>query len=654
MAGKIKNNKHLINAPAGSGKTTYIRNELKSICLNNPGSRILCITYTNRAADELKKNLESANITVSTIHSYINDLISPFYSHKEVLDLYWEIYTEKIKDRIKNVTNDENIQKSNQYYIEKYGELTEKFVRENLSELSYGETPFTSLYTGKLSHDDLLMFANKLIKRYPILLRKIGDKYNYIFIDEYQDTSAYVLDIFYDAVENSRENIQIYLFGDRMQQIYKNYDGSFEEKLKAFDTSGQLGTNFRSIGNIVSILNNIYNDSSFKQKTAKNNIDVVPDIMPQVIISSNTQECICELQKEFPEILTLYLMNKEKYQEIGAKNLYNAYESMEKYSFGRKYSPTDILSDMSRDNPDILMKFLFLLNNIMNFYANENYGMVISLCKKESKFFDSSQLKIKKHTDKQRVKNKFDKIQAEYEKDGCLIRDMIECLFTNGFIPEAVKNDFEESTEYQGVLNTKVIEVKNLASYLNMPHISTQHGVKGESHPSVIFVASDNNSTPNVRMYPFFEIWSNLDFSLPQFETLFYSYSRLIEKVEAELGMKISELTAETHNKSEKNKDILAKYSNKVLETYRENKIFDALCKDDFIAYLAKQNVKNAKNIFKITKMEGILTAYKLFYVGCSRARKNLIVVVNADKIDGFKEAFINKMKKIGFSVCYK
>lgn len=654
MAGKIKNNKHLINAPAGSGKTTYIRNELKSICLNNPGSRILCITYTNRAADELKKNLESANITVSTIHSYINDLISPFYSHKEVLDLYWEIYTEKIKDRIKNVTNDENIQKSNQYYIEKYGEVTEKFVRENLSELSYGETPFTSLYTGKLSHDDLLMFANKLIKRYPILLRKIGDKYNYIFIDEYQDTSAYVLDIFYDAVENSRENIQIYLFGDRMQQIYKNYDGSFEEKLKAFDTSGQLGTNFRSIGNIVSILNNIYNDSSFKQKTAKNNIDVVPDIMPQVIISSNTQECICELQKEFPEILTLYLMNKEKYQEIGAKNLYNAYESMEKYSFGRKYSPTDILSDMSRDNPDILMKFLFLLNNIMTFYANENYGMVISLCKKESKFFDSSQFKIKKHTDKQRVKNKFDKIQAEYEKDGCLIRDMIECLFTNGFIPEAVKNDFEESTEYQGVLNTKVIEVKNLASYLNMPHISTQHGVKGESHPSVIFVASDNNSTPNVRMYPFFEIWSNLDFSLPQFETLFYSYSRLIEKVEAELGMKISELTAETHNKSEKNKDILAKYSNKVLETYRENKIFDALCKDDFIAYLAKQNVKNAKNIFKITKMEGILTAYKLFYVGCSRARKNLIVVVNADKIDGFKEAFINKMKKIGFSVCYK
>ena len=219
MADEIKkNNKHLINAPAGSGKTTYIRNQLKSICINKPESRILCITYTNRAADELKKDLENANITVSTIHSYINDLISPFYSHKEVLDLYCEIYAEKINERIANVTNDEHIKQSNQYYTEKYGKLAEKAVRENLLEISYGETPFTSLYTGKLSHDDLLMFASKLIKRYPVLLKKIGDKYNYIFIDEYQDTSSYVLDIFYDAVKN-RENVQIYLFGDRMQQI---------------------------------------------------------------------------------------------------------------------------------------------------------------------------------------------------------------------------------------------------------------------------------------------------------------------------------------------------------------------------------------------------------------------------------------------------
>ncbi len=230
--------------------------------------------------------------------------------------------------------------------------------------------------------------------------------------------------------------------------------------------------------------------------------------------------------------LVLYLMNKEKYEEIGAKNLYDAYRSMEEYTFGRKYSSTDVLSDMSNDNPDILMKFLFLLNNVIGLYIDKNYGMVISICKKENKYFDSSQFKIKKHADKKSIKNKFDKIIEIYEKDGCLIKEVIESLFDNGFIPEKVKNDFEENIEYQKVLDIEMKEVSNLANYLSMPHISTQHGVKGESHTSVIFVASDNVNTPNVRMYPFFELWSKLEFSLPQFEELFYSYSKIIEEVE--------------------------------------------------------------------------------------------------------------------------
>lgn len=651
MAGEIKkNNKHLINAPAGSGKTTYIREQLKSICLNSPKSKILCITYTNRAADELKKNLDSENITVNTIHSYINDLISPFYSHKETLDLYWEIYGQKINERIMNVANDDHIRESNEHYIERYGELTENIIRKNLSTVSYGEMPFTSLYTGKLSHDDLLMFANRLIKRYPVLLRKIGDKYNYIFIDEYQDTSGYILDIFYDAVKD-RESVQLYLLGDRMQQIYQNYDGSFEEKLKEFDTSDRLEINFRSIERIVSILNKIYNDRFFEQQPSENNIGVTPDVAPQVIFTSNIKDLVCKLQNTYPEILTLYLMNKEKYEEIGANNLYHAYENMEAYSFGRKYSPTDILSDMSSDNPDVLIKFLFLVNNVMQFYLNGNYGMVISVCKKEDRYFNTSQFKIKRHVDKKHIKDKLDAVKEVYEKDGCLIGDVIKCLFDNGLIPEDIKNGFEESAEYQRVLDIEFKEIKNLANYLSMPHISTQHGVKGESHQSVIFVAADNNSTPNVRMYAFFDLWSQLDFSLPEFEALFYSYSSTIKTVEAELGMKINELTAETHNKNEKNRAILVKYSNQVLDTYEDNPLFDVLCKDDFIAYLSKQNVGNAKKIFKITKIEGILTAYKLFYVGCSRARKNLIVVVDENKVKKFKDAFIEKVQDIGFSV---
>ena len=122
-------------------------------------------------------------------------------------------------------------------------------------------------------------------------------------------------------------------------------------------------------------------------------------------------------------------------------------------------------------------------------------------------------------------------------------------------------------------------------------------------------------------------------------------------EVEAKLGMKISDLTAETHNKNEANKKLLAEYSDQVLNTYRDNKLFEALLKDDFTAYLAKSTVSNAKNIFMLSKIEGILTAYKLFYVGCSRARKNLVVVVDENKINKFKDNFVDKLTVIGFDV---
>ena len=50
MADEV-NNCHLINAPAGSGKTTLIKSMVRKFLLENPKDNILCITYTNRAAD---------------------------------------------------------------------------------------------------------------------------------------------------------------------------------------------------------------------------------------------------------------------------------------------------------------------------------------------------------------------------------------------------------------------------------------------------------------------------------------------------------------------------------------------------------------------------------------------------------------------------
>lgn len=79
MVNGIEENIFLVNAPAGSGKTTWIKNKVQSHLLSNPNDNILCITYTNRAAEELGKDLESERVYFGTIHSFINDFIGSFF-----------------------------------------------------------------------------------------------------------------------------------------------------------------------------------------------------------------------------------------------------------------------------------------------------------------------------------------------------------------------------------------------------------------------------------------------------------------------------------------------------------------------------------------------------------------------------------------------
>lgn len=103
MADEVNENIFLVNAPAGSGKTTWIRQQVESYLLHNPKDNILCITYTNRAAEELGRDLEQSRVYFGTIHSFINDFIGSFFSHKEIIDLYWEVYETQIIERIRNI-----------------------------------------------------------------------------------------------------------------------------------------------------------------------------------------------------------------------------------------------------------------------------------------------------------------------------------------------------------------------------------------------------------------------------------------------------------------------------------------------------------------------------------------------------------------------
>ena len=164
--------------------------QVESYLLRNPKDNILCITYTNRAAEELGRDLEQSRVYFGTIHSFINDFIGSFFSHKEIIDLYWEVYETQIIERIKNTEQKETWTEGAERYKEKYGSLDLDTVRSNINKISYNETPFNSLLYGGLGHNDLITFTKLAVDRFPIIKKKISDKYQLIFIDEYQDTSA--------------------------------------------------------------------------------------------------------------------------------------------------------------------------------------------------------------------------------------------------------------------------------------------------------------------------------------------------------------------------------------------------------------------------------------------------------------------------------
>ena len=646
MADEIEYNMFLVNAPAGSGKTTWIRKQVENHIIKNENDNVLCITYTNRAAEELGRDIDSNNVYFGTIHSFINDFISSFFSHRAIIDLYWELYKGKISQRIDNVENKENIKESNTRYIEKYGALNLDTVYKNIASISYGEAPYTSLYRGALSHDDLITFTRIAVDRYPIIKKKIAEKYQLIFIDEYQDTSADVLHIFYSAMKGS--NGELYLLGDKMQQIYKTYNGSFENEFSKFDRSKKLDINYRTTPYIVDILNSIYNDDMLKQSPFEKNSNEEMRFKPCVIFSENRDEAISEFAKNNPDALILYLTNKERFINLGAGNLFEAFNSIGKYSFAGKYSAVDVLTKEEVSETDILLNLLFFLINICNYYQEAQYGNIFRIIRKNDKLFNRKEYLINVHSDKKKIQSKMDIILKAFEDEKITIAEYLLICKDNLLIVEDYYDRLLEDSDYLQAFSVKLFEVKQLNNYLSNPNISTQHGVKGESHDTVLFVAEDSNRTPVVHMSRFFSMWSSMDVVLTELDAFYYRYMELINGIEKECEMKVTELPSANYN------EILVEIE-KLIQNFMndnvDNQYYDFLLKDTMTKYIKKNNLTNAKACLKENNVYGTLSAYRLFYVGCSRARKNLAIVIQNRDIDGCRSALQEKFKSIGFDV---
>jgi len=639
---KVKENCYLINAPAGSGKTTRIKDKIYEITENRKESKVLCITLTNRAADELSKDIDSAEVQIQTIHSFFDSFMKIYFSHNEIINLYFEIYERDIINRINNKKQDERIEEANTKYKDKVGQLDLDTIKKNVTNIYYNELSFNSLYSGGLSHDELLLFTRVAMDRFPKINKRIAQKYNYIFIDEYQDSSANILKIFYQAVEG--KETELYLFGDKMQQIYKSYDGSFENELKIFNQNEKLSTNYRSVKPIVNVLNNIYNDPKFVQKPdpKKNHANK----KPLVYICEDVKAAVEKETKKNEDVLQLVVYNRQRFKTAGVEELFNAVNKMERYSFARKYSAVDILTTKDKDNPDDLLRLMFQWYDIYTNYQAEKYGLVIQTLKTNK--LDTGILKISKHDDKVQLNlDLLDVLKHFEDNDNRTIREWLISLNNNSFINAPYYNELIESEEYKDILNSPMQEFKNLNEYLESPKVSTQHGVKGEGYDKVFFIAEDSNN-PLIRMYDFYNLWVNVELVFTNIQDLYYNLAQDIESLENELGFKISKLkVAEFKENIEK----IDYYIDVIYANYKDNIYFKEIYKQAYVDYKKKRGVTKARSYLKISKLSGVLNAYKLFYVGCSRAKEELVIFIDSRKVKGNIESLKEKFKEVGFEI---
>ena len=209
----------LLSGGAGSGKTYSLVQLINQLIIENPNKKVACMTYTNAAVKEIEERVNHKNLNVSTIHDFLWDNIKHF--QKELKSAIIELLKDE-NSKIK-LSDDEKVDDS--YF-------------DSLSDgIQYKE--YLKIKDGIISHDEVLIVANQMYRTHPKLCDILKDKFKFILIDEYQDTSKHVVEILLSHIKQSKKKNIIGFFGDAMQAIYEDgignldaYKGNEDDKVR--------------------------------------------------------------------------------------------------------------------------------------------------------------------------------------------------------------------------------------------------------------------------------------------------------------------------------------------------------------------------------------------------------------------------------------
>lgn len=300
----------LVLAVPGAGKTTVLIHRTANLILNQnvPSERILSITFSRASARDMKerflklyKNFNPNQVHFSTIHSFAYGLVkeyfyrynikygliegekSPLNKNRLLRKIYFDINNEYLtEERFENVANTIGYIKNMLLDIDEYLKL-------NNVEINNFREIFVSYENFKrknhlIDFDDMLTLSLQILKEDRYLLNKYRNKYDYIQVDEGQDTSKVQIEII-RTIAAPRNNV--FVVADDDQSIY-GFRGAFPRALLNFNKmypSGKIfymEENFRSSKNIVSVCNKFIKQNTLRYN--KNLFTANKNIRPITIV----------------------------------------------------------------------------------------------------------------------------------------------------------------------------------------------------------------------------------------------------------------------------------------------------------------------------------------------------------------------------------
>ena len=379
----------LILAGAGSGKTKVVTSKIAYLIeeLNVPSWKILAITFTNKAAKEMKDRVQKlidrdiSSMWIGTFHSICVRILRrniekigyngnfTIYDRDDQITVVKEAIAELSIDRDiykpRAIINDiSNIKSEGISPIEYIEANKDNFFKENLGKIY-------DLYEKKLRKNNALDFDDLLIKTVDILKSEedvrdfYRDKFEYIFVDEYQDTNKIQYELI-KLIAGTKPNLTV--VGDNDQSIYK-WRGADINNILNFhkDFPGakivKLEQNYRSSQKILDVANQVIEHNTSRiEKNLWTSRDEGKDVVYREFPHSNEEEYgvvnkIIALNykgEEFKDMAILYRTNAQSrgfeealvreripYKIVGGLKFYDRMEVKDVLAYLRILNNTD-------------------------------------------------------------------------------------------------------------------------------------------------------------------------------------------------------------------------------------------------------------------------------------------------------------------------